>query len=101
MSEDCIIWTGATTGKGYPATKRGNLTVYVKRTLWEAHRGPIPQGMTVRSRCGSRLCVNLEHLYLDRRGRLGARMVNGRFARKDPSTPEAPSVSIDRDGAES
>ena len=99
MREDCIIWTGATTGKGYPVTKKGGRTVYVKRALWEAHRGPIPCGMTVRSRCGDRLCVNVEHLYLDRPGRLGARTVNGRFAKKDPETAEALGASIDRDYA--
>ena len=101
MNDDCIIWAGATTGKGYPVRKRDGRTVYVKRALWEAQRGPIPCGMTVRSRCGMRLCVNVEHLYLDRRGRLGAPMVNGRFATNDPRTTEAPSVSIDRDGADS
>ncbi|MBN1460115.1 MAG: HNH endonuclease [Armatimonadetes bacterium] len=41
-------------------------TVYVKRALWEARNGPIPEGMTVHSRCGHRLCVNPEHFHLDR-----------------------------------
>gem|GEM_PF-6256485 len=63
--------------------KRGGRMVYVKRLLWEALHGPIPEGMTVRSSCGIRRCVNPAHLYLERRGRLGSPMIDGRFARKD------------------
>ena len=83
MSDDCEIWTKGTTGDGYPAMKKDGRTVYVKRALWEAKNGPIPEGMTVRSRCGNRLCVNPEHLYVERPGRLNAPLVNGRFARKN------------------
>ena len=79
MSDECEIWTRGTTGNGYPAMKKGARTVYVKRALWEALHGSVPEGLTVRSRCGNRLCVNPEHLYLDRQGRLKAPMVNGRF----------------------
>ena len=61
----------------------------MKRALWEAHRGPIPQGMTVRPDCGSRLCVNPEHLYLDRQGRLNAPMVNGRFVNNAGGSTES------------
>ncbi len=93
MSEDCIIWTKGATGSGYPAMKRDGRTVYVKRDLWESHRGPIPEGMTVRSRCGNRLCVNVAHLYLDRSGRLNAPLVNGRFAKTDPKSTEVTPAS--------
>jgi len=93
MSEDCIIWSKGTTGSGYPAVRRDGRTVYVKRALWEAHHGPIPEGMTVRSSCGNRLCVNVAHLYLDRSGRLDAPTVHGRFARKDPETTEVPQTA--------
>ena len=79
MNDDCEIWTRGTTGNGYPALKKDGRTVYVKRARWEALHGPIPEGLTVRSRCGNRLCVNPAHLCLDRSGRLGAPMVNGRF----------------------
>jgi hypothetical protein len=92
MSDDCVIWTRGTTGNGYPAMKKGARTVYVKRVLWGALHGPVPEAMTVRSRCGNRLCVNPEHLYLDRPGRLNAPMVNGRFATKDAG-PTAPPES--------
>lgn len=91
MSDDCEIWTKGTTGLGFPAMKKKGRTVYVKRVRWEAYYGPIPEGMTVRSRCGNRLCVNPDHLYLDRPGRLDAPVVNGRFARNDPEAATPPS----------
>jgi hypothetical protein len=80
MSDDCHIWTRGTTGNGYPAMKQGERTVYVKRVLWELLHGPIPEGKTVRSRCGNRRCVNPEHLYLDRSGRLDPTFEGGKFA---------------------
>ena len=89
MSDDCRIWRRGTTGNGYPAMKRGTRTVYVKRVLWEALHGPIPEGKTVRSSCGNRRCVNPAHLYLDRPGRLDAPMIAGRFARKDDVSSDA------------
>ena len=90
MSDDCRIWRRGTTGNGYPAMKQGTRTVYVKRVLWEALHGPIPQGKTVRSSCGNRRCVNPAHLYLDRPGRLDAPMIDGRFARKDAASADQP-----------
>ncbi|NLV71142.1 MAG: HNH endonuclease [Actinobacteria bacterium] len=83
MSTECEIWTKGTTGGGFSAMKKGGRTVYVRRVLWEARHGPIPEQMTVRSRCGNRLCVNPDHLYLDRPGCLDAPKIDGRFAKKD------------------
>jgi len=90
MADDCEIWTQGTTGKGYPAARKDGRIVYVKRALWEKAHGPIPDGTTVRSRCGNRLCVNVDHLYLDRPGRLDAPRVNCRFARKDAKVTDPP-----------
>jgi len=89
MSDDCKTWTKGPTGAGYPAMKHKGRTVYVKRVLWEALHGPIPAGTTVRSRCGNRLCVLPQHLYLDRPGRLNAPIVNGRFAPGGGGAPGA------------
>jgi len=96
MDDDCQIWERGTTGDRYPATKKDGRTVYVKRALWEERHGPIPEGMTVRSRCGNRLCVNGEHLYLDRPGRLDAPKIDGRFARKDAVAPDPPTSLLPR-----
>jgi hypothetical protein len=90
MSDDCEIWSKGTTGLGFPAMKKEGRTVPVRRVRWEACHGPIPEGMTVRSHCGNRLCVNTAHLYLDRPGRLDAPKIDGRFARKDGDVADAP-----------
>jgi len=57
MSEDCEIWTKGTTGYGYPTMKRDGRSVYVKPALWKKASGPIPEGMTVRSRTAQILHV--------------------------------------------
>lgn len=61
---DCLVWTGATTNRGY-----GNITVDGKsqpahRYAWTVQRGEIPDGMHIDHICHNRACVNVEHLRL-------------------------------------
>lgn len=62
----CLEWTGKLTEKGYgrcycPTTKKMKRA---HRAMWEALRGPIPDGVSVLHRCDNRKCVACEHLFL-------------------------------------
>ena len=62
------MWTGGL-ANGYPAIKKDNRTVYLKRLLWKELNGPIPEGAVVVSTCGRRTCVEPRHLALAIPGR--------------------------------
>jgi hypothetical protein len=57
----CVLWQGPTFAAGYGRVLR---RTYAHRAVFEAARGPIPEGMHVHHECGVRLCVNVEHLRL-------------------------------------
>lgn len=62
----CLVWTGYVMKNGYGTISwRGRLWL-VHRAIWTDSRGPIPDGLTidhVKARgCGSRACVDLEHM---------------------------------------
>lgn len=62
----CLVWLGATTGRGYAQIKLGpedgKRLVYVHRWSYEHHFGPIPNGLEVDHLCRNTLCVKPEHL---------------------------------------
>lgn len=47
----------------FPSGKRG-VYLYAHRVIWEQAHGPIPEGHHVHHACGTRACINLEHLEL-------------------------------------
>lgn len=60
----CRLWLGATSGSN---GKYGHLKIagrYVKahRASYEAHVGPIPEGMEIDHRCNQTLCIEPAHL---------------------------------------
>ncbi len=60
MSE-CILWDGPVHSKGYGIAGRQR----VHRVVWqEFNEQPVPRGMVVHHTCGTKLCVNPEHLAL-------------------------------------
>lgn len=58
----CWIWCGA--GLDYGCLRLGNRTARAHRVSWEAHRGPIPEGLEVLHRCDIGYCINPDHLSL-------------------------------------
>jgi hypothetical protein len=71
---DCLRWTGFAYG-AHPGGVLGNRKFLVVRALWEAKRGPIPEGRILRCTCDLKMCVNLDHRKLMTRGQLAK--VNG------------------------
>ncbi len=68
----CWLWSGSTVRSGYGHIgDRGKCKV-VHRVMFEAVRGPIPEGLHVLHGCDVRVCVNPQHL------RIGTRSDNMR-----------------------
>lgn len=71
-SGDCWLYLGATNGRGYGVVgvwvERANgrpwRNGYVHRVVYEAVKGPIPEGMEIAHSCDVRNCVRPEHLSL-------------------------------------
>lgn len=57
----CWLWLGGVDAKGY-GVMSGNGKAH--RVSYEAHKGPIPCGLSVCHRCDVPLCVNPAHLFL-------------------------------------
>lgn len=61
----CWIFLGARTKAGYGMVgrgRRGEGNVYVHRLMYEAFRGPIPDGLHLDHLCRVRECCNPDHL---------------------------------------
>lgn len=64
----CLIWLGAVNPNGYGNVNRRKngkpKVTTAHRQRWIEEKGPIPDGLVVRHKCGVRCCVNLDHLEL-------------------------------------
>lgn len=64
----CWIWTGQVSNSGYGRTMvslaDGVLHESAHRLSYLAFVGPMQQEDIVRQRCGNRLCVNPDHLFI-------------------------------------
>lgn len=77
---ECLVWTGATTGRGYGRiVVRGRLMM-AHRFAWVMRYGVMPEGKEIHHTCYNTLCCNVEHLQLASRSQNMA-------ARRAPATP--------------
>jgi len=60
----CWLWTLHISSKGYGTIWVAGKTQYAHRMAYEVFVGPIPVSMTVHHKCGTRHCMNPEHLEL-------------------------------------
>ena len=100
----CWLWPFATNTKGYGMTSIANRHGYVHRFVYEAERGPIPDGLQILHSCDTPSCANPAHLSVgtakdnatDRHARHRARRIDGErhhFARL--SEAQARSILVD------
>lgn len=62
MPSGCVLWAGSMNDQGYGTICVSGRNLRAHRVMWETHRSPLRKGEVVDHRCGSRSCVNLEHL---------------------------------------
>lgn len=58
----CWLWIGAVLKNGYGVASRDGRSALAHRVSYEAHIGPIPDGMHLDHLCRMRCCVNPDHL---------------------------------------
>lgn len=58
----CWDWVGATNGRGYGSFWANGRRERAHRAIYERHRGPIPEGLTLDHLCRNTRCVNPDHL---------------------------------------
>lgn len=61
-ADSCWEWTGSLSSGGYGRTHFAGATIVVHRMAYEAHVGPIPEGLQIDHLCRNRACCNPAHL---------------------------------------
>lgn len=60
----CLEWTGAKTPTGYGCIRFKRKYIRTHRACYEAHYGPIPDGLHVLHDCDNPSCIEISHLRL-------------------------------------
>lgn len=58
----CWNWNGAISNKGYGMRSEKSKWTYAHRSIYEQHKGSIPDGLELDHLCRNRQCVNPSHL---------------------------------------
>ncbi len=61
-SDDCWVWTGTRTLRGYGHLRIAKQHIYAHRLSFELANGPIPAGLEIDHLCDNPPCVNPDHL---------------------------------------
>ncbi len=83
-ANECWMWTGTPTRKGYGRTTINNKRVIVHRLSYAMKTRIDPAGLVIRHQCNCRLCVNPDHLLIGTQGdNIRDAVRDGRMARGD------------------
>jgi hypothetical protein len=58
----CWVWQGGKQGKGYGVVNYDGRAWLTHRLVYEAEKGPIPDGLQIDHLCRNRVCCNPNHL---------------------------------------
>lgn len=61
-SNGCMLWRGATNGKGYGQLQTNRKNMYAHRIAYSLMKGDIPEDMVLDHLCRNTACVNPDHL---------------------------------------
>lgn len=62
----CLVWEGPVNNRGYGIVQWRCRPDYAHRAAWEIAHGPLGSKERVSHQCGNKICINVEHLFVER-----------------------------------